>query len=382
MENKQKGINFTCHAFIWCMNISFIISMSQLYDYEVFHYVVIFLDVIAVLFLFYHYALAKGLQIKTAIFTAVAVVVGLVSYYYSHGPTILKLILFILAVQAVKEKKTLKFFYRSLILGFLIVLLTSFGGITASTYYSQFKQAYSFGFQNPNTVPVILFAIMGGINIVYEDSLKVKHIILEFLATLSFYYFFKGRTALIICCLTFVLLLIDKPLKDTKFLKVIAWPFQFLFLILATFSYYVTIVYHSSNSQWKQINMLLSGRLYAWHGYYTRYGISVFGNRLSTEYYGALDNAYLQLLIKYGIVAFILYAVIFFILSRYAWKNNRWVLLTMIIASELYFLGEFGPMIVNFCPVILCFGCMLNNSEQIIDEETATIVTWHGKKLF
>lgn len=55
MKNNQKGINFTCHAFIWCMNISFVISMSQVYEYQFFHYVAVFLDVIAVLFLFYHY---------------------------------------------------------------------------------------------------------------------------------------------------------------------------------------------------------------------------------------------------------------------------------------------------------------------------------------
>ena len=199
---------------------------------------------------------------------------------------------------------------------------------------------------------------------------------------LIFYYFCKGRTAFYICILTFVLLIFRKPLQDTRLLKVVSWPFQFLFLILAVFSYYVTIMYRAGNSNWQKLNLLLSGRLYAWQGYYSRYGISVFGNKLSTEYYGALDNAYLQLIIKYGLIAFILYAVIFVVISRYAWKNNRWVLFTLIISTEFYFLAEFGPMIVNFCPVILCFGCLLNKDEAIEDEEAVTIFTWHGKKLF
>lgn len=382
MKNNQKGINFTCQAFIWCMNISFVISMSQVYEYQFFHYVAVFLDVIAVLFLFYHYVIARGLQIKTATFSAIAVVVGIISYISSDGPTILKLILFILAIQAVGERRILSYFYGSLILALIIVMISSFAGLTTLTYYSRFKQAYSFGFQNPNTVPVVLFAIMSGVNIAHEKTLKFKHIVLELIVMLIFYYFCKGRTAFYICILTFVLLIFRKPLQDTRLLKVVSWPFQFLFLILAVFSYYVTIMYRAGNSNWQKLNLLLSGRLYAWQGYYSRYGISVFGNKLSTEYYGALDNAYLQLIIKYGLIAFILYAVIFVVISRYAWKNNRWVLFTLIISTEFYFLAEFGPMIVNFCPVILCFGCLLNKDEAIEDEEAVTTFTWHGKKLF
>lgn len=382
MKNNQKGINFTCHAFIWCMNISFVISMSQLYEYQFFHYVAVFLDVIAILFLFYHYIIARGLQIKTATFSAIAVVVGIISYISSDGPTILKLILFILAIQAVGERRILSYFYGSLILAFIIVMISSFAGLTTLTYYSRFKQAYRFGFQNPNTVPVVLFAIMSGVNIAHEKTLKFKHIVLELIVMLVSYYFCKGRTAFYICILTFVLLIFREPLQDTRFLKVVSWPFQFLFLILAVFSYYVTIMYRAGNSNWQKLNLLLSGRLYAWQGYYSRYGISVFGNKLSTEYYGALDNAYLQLIIKYGLIAFILYAVIFVAISRYAWKNNRWVLFTLIISTEFYFLAEFGPMIVNFCPEILCFGCLLNKDEAIEDEEAVTTFTWHGKKLF
>lgn len=382
MNNNQKGINLTCHAFIWCMNISFVISMSQLYEYQFFHYAAVFLDVIAVLFLIYHYIIARGLQIKTATFSAIAVAVGIISYISSDGPTILKLILFILAIQAVGERRILSYFYSSLILAFIIVMISSFAGLTTLTYYSRFKQAYSFGFQNPNTVPVVLFAIMSGVNIAHEKTLKFKHIILELIVMLIFYYFCKGRTAFYICILTCVLLIFKNPLQYTKILKIISWPFQFLFLILAAFSYYVTIMYRAGDSNWQKLNLLLSGRLFAWQGYYSRYGISVFGNKLSTEYYGALDNAYLQLIIKYGLIAFILYAVIFIVISRYAWKNNRWVLFIMIISTEFYFLAEFGPMIVNFCPVILCFGCMLNKDEAIEDEEAVTTFTWHGKKLF
>lgn len=382
MKNNQKGINFTCHAFIWCMNISFVISMSQLYEYQFFHYVAVFLDVIAALFLLFHYVLDRGLRIRTARFAVIAMAIGVISFFGSNGPTILKLILFVLAVQGTGEKRILAYFYRSLILGTVIVMLSAFGGLTTLTYYSRFKQAYSFGFQNPNTVPVVLFAILSAINIAHEDSLKIKHIILEFVATLLFYYFCKGRTAFYICMLMFLLLIIRKPLQNTKFLKVVAWPFQFLFLILAAFSYYITMMYQAGSTQWQNFDFLLSGRLYAWQSYYKLYGISIFGSRLNTEYYGALDNAYLQLLLKYGVVAFILYAAIFIVISRYAWKNNRWVLFTMIIASEFYFLAEFGPMIVNFCPVLLCFGCVQNKDEIVENEEAVTTFTWHGKKLF
>ena len=376
MEIKSIG-NLTCKCFFIFMNISFVMQLSQLYETRGGFVCSIALAGLGILSFFFHYIRYTKLKVSSIFFTMVLFAVGAVAFIMSSGPTLLKMILFIYAVQGVDKEDILNYCKQSLLIAFAIVAISSLLGITDAVYVSNLKIAYRFGLSNPNTVPIVFFAIITAYNLQHDESITYKKIALEAIMTGIVYYFTRSRTGLLVLVFYLAALFFAKILDKSLLFKIVLWPFQYSFLVFAAISYYATVSFVRTNSFWVQINSLLTGRLYAWQRYLERYGINPFGNRLDGSLYGAFDNAYLQLLVKYGWLTFIVYAIMFIVVSRYAYKRRNWVLMMTIIAYQVYFITEFGPILINFCTVLLIFAYVLFD-EHKMKPESDRVVRWEG----
>lgn len=355
--------SITGKSFFILMNLSFVLAMSQLHEIKMVQILEIVLEILGIGMLFLHYMGTVKIKLSTLAAMISIVFVGILAYFISGGATLLKLVLFILAIQNVNEKEIFKYNNISLLIAFLIVIVSSVFGITEIMYVNRFKTAYRLGFTNPNTVPVVVFAIVTGYNIQNEEKLSIKALLLEGVVAFSLYYFCKSRTGAIVLGVYLLLIIFTKWLGKKKFFKYALYPFQYLFLAGIAGTYYLTVGFNASSEGWSKVNTLLSGRLYAWQRYLENYGIHVLGSKIEITY-GALDNAYLQLLIKYGYLTVIVYAVAFIYISRYAYKNKRWIFFMTIIAYNIYFMCEFGPMLINFCSVLLVFGSTVMNERR------------------
>lgn len=351
--------SFTCNAFLLCMNFSFVISMSQLHNTLFGNYAELLFSLCGMLFFIFHFISSAKFQWKTIIEIVALICVGVVAMFISGGATLLKLVLFFAITQDVKLKDVLSGYKWSLAIPSVIVALLSLTGVI-DLYYKGAKIALGFGMQNPNTVPVIVFAIIVAFNLQKEEQLNGKVFLVEAVACLLLYYFCRARTAGIIWGMYIILLVLFRNAKRVS--KVVA-AFQYLFLICAIASITIAVLFHSRTEIWYQINNVLSGRPWAWDLYFTRYGIQFFGQRIDLTI-AALDNAYLRLLIQYGLLAFVVYLCLFVKISRYAYMNGKVVLFFSVIAYELYFMAEFGPILVNFCPVLMYEAALLMNRMQ------------------
>ena len=350
---------FTCKAFMLCMNFSFVLSMSQLHNTVFGEYAELVLMMVSVLFFVMHFVSSAKFQWMTLFEIVVLIGIGLIALKVSGGATLLKLILFFGITQEVDRESVLKGYRWSLIIPSLFVAVLSLFGFV-DLYYSGAKNAIEFGMQNPNTVPVIVLSILVAYNLQNECKLSGKIIVTEFVISILLYYFCKARTAVIIlvCYLTGVFML-----KRTGSIKKIFKPCQYVFLICAGASLLIATLFRSRTAMWLQINSILSGRPWAWDLYLTRYGIKLLGQPIDLTI-AALDNAYLRLLIQYGILTFLIYLIFFVKISKYAYKNNKIVLLLSAMAYETYFMAEFGPVLVNFCPVLMYEACLLVNTKK------------------
>lgn len=355
--------SITCKSFFILMNLSFVLAMSQLHEIKMVQILEITLEILGIGMLFIHYMGTVKIKLSTLGIMVSIVLVGILAYFISGGATLLKLVLFILAIQNVNEKEILKYNNISLFIAFISVIASSVLGITEIMYVNRFKIAYRLGFTNPNTVPVVVFAIVTGYNIQNEEKLNIKALLVEGVVAFSLYYFCKSRTGAIVLGVYLVFIVFTKWFDKRKFFRYILYPFQYLFLAGIVGTYYLTVGFNASNEVWSKVNTLLSGRLYAWQRYLETYGIHVLGAKIEITY-GALDNAYLQLLIKYGYLTVIVYAVAFIYISRYAYKNKCWIIFITIIAYNIYFMCEFGPMLINFCSVLLVFGSIVMNERR------------------
>lgn len=351
--------SITSALFLICMNCSFVLQMSQLSNYTIIHIFNIGLTILGIAFLFIHFLTRATITLKWFLGTILLIIIGLVTYYKSGSPTILKLILFFYAVQNVYRKTILKYFMFSLIIPELIVILSSFLGIT-NIRYTGLKSALCFGMINPNTVPVIIFAIIVAYNLRHEDNLKFSDIVIEGIITWLTFYFCRARTAGLVLVAYYLMLIVIMWWGDKKLVGVFLWLLKFFFPVSAVITIYLAIAFRSYTAFWLTVNNITSGRLLAWSRYLKMYGVSVLGNNIELNL-GSLDNAYMQLLIKYGIIAFVTYAIMFYITSNFAYKNHKRILLVSIIATEAYCIAEFGPLLINFCPVLVYLACLLSN---------------------
>lgn len=350
---------FTCRAFLLCMNFSFVISMSQLHNTVFGEYAELLFTSGGILFFILHFAASAKFQWKAILEIITLVCVGGVAMRVSGGATLLKLVLFFAVTQDVELDDVLIGYKWSLVIPSVSIALLSLIGVV-DLYYKGAKEALEFGMQNPNTVPVIVFAIIVAVNLQKDEQLNGKMLMIETIICFLLYYFSRARTAGIILVLYIVSLIIFRNAKRVS--KTMA-GLQYLFLIFACISIAVAILFHNRTAIWYQINNLVSGRLWAWDMYFTHYGIKFLGQKIDLTV-AALDNAYLRLLIQYGLLTFIAYLLLFVRVSRYAYKNEKIVLFFSVIAYELYFMAEFGPILVNFCSVLMYEAYLLMNRAQ------------------
>lgn len=340
--------SFTCKAFLLCMNFSFVIGMSQLHNTLFGSYAELLFSLCGILFFVFHFVSSAEFQWRAIIEIVALICIGLIAMHVSGGATLLKLVLFFAVTQDVELDDVLIGYKWSLVIPSVSIALLSLSGVI-DMYYKGAKKAFEFGMQNPNTIPVIVFAIIVAFNLQKEEKFNGKILLVETVVCFLLYYFCRARTAGIILALYIISLILFRNIERVS--KAMA-VFQYLFLIFAIASIAIAILFHSRTAIWYQINNLLSGRPWAWDLYFTRYGIKFFGQRIDLTI-AALDNAYLRLLIQYGLLTFAAYLCLFVKLSRYAYKNEKTVLFFSLIACELYFMAEFGPILVNFCPVLM-----------------------------
>lgn len=82
------------------------------------------------------------------------------------------------------------------------------------------------------------------------------------------------------------------------------------------------IIYNHDNDIWYAINDVLSGRLNMVHRYLFEYDVKLFGQVYSGEIPYICDNAYMNILIQFGIVIWIIIAIVYFMTIRKAYINN------------------------------------------------------------
>ena len=82
------------------------------------------------------------------------------------------------------------------------------------------------------------------------------------------------------------------------------------------------IIYNHDNDIWYAINDVLSGRLNMVHRYLFEYDVKLFGQVYSGEIPYICDNAYMNILLQFGIVIWIIIAAVYFMTIRKAYINN------------------------------------------------------------
>lgn len=221
----------------------------------------------------------------------------------------------------------------------------------------------SLGFVHANTLGFILFII--GL-LIFVDSYEVRSrnsfIVLLLLTAVDFYIANSRTTTLLLLIMDIVMA--TKVFKNdmiSHFLNK-KWVRNLLLIFviaLIGFTVWFATSYNESG-RLLQLNKLLNSRVQNGSYYMSLYGISLFGKNIPefvlwkdnfTQLY--LDNGYLLMLIKYGVIATVIYMMMILRSARKAIrvKNIAMIVAIGLIAVSLF--TEQSALRWCFCPILM-----------------------------
>lgn len=311
--------------------------------------------------------LANEKKIKTWIISALVLIA---SFYYSlvvTDWTLPFLVLTVLSLSKNVEIKTLlkvdiitKIGVTALIIfsnriGLIENVVTSRGG---GVY------RYSLGFSHPNVLGLVIFVII--LELFYISKYKWVVLFAALFLNAIIYRINDSRTAFFSLFVLIGLYLLFKSKTIGKIVfdvKPVRWILCNIFAIGSLITYWGTFQYMKWSHVGQFLDTLLSGRLRNGAYHIENYGLSLLprnpGNYIfptdSYTNYSTLDNQYLNWLWVYGIIATLVFLIVFAILVSAIIKSRSVDLLIVILCIACYSLFESAALnpFYNFVWVVI-----------------------------
>lgn len=342
----------TCLSFMICMNLNFFLGLSELGSFNTIKIFEIALMTAGIALVPLRVILTHSriYRLKELLAIMIMLFIGGITFSFSGAPTFLKLILFWLGCRGSEQKKLLRYEIISLLISLLIILIPALVGVSNMRYWYD-SSMFVFGFKNPNSLPAAVTAILISYCMIQGNSLSLKSIFMQIAFTILILYLTSSRSAVITLLLFYMLLLLCRLSFFRRAIRFLTPLFTGVFIILGAVSYYLAANYSYGSLIWDSINRITTWRLYLWNRYFVASRLTLFGERVTGM--GTLDNAYLMLLLRYGIVIFAVYVVLFHYVVKQSRKNNDLIAAIAVLCYEVYFLVEYTPLLINVNPLLL-----------------------------
>ena len=304
------------------------------------------------------------------------------SFYVSSELQVIKLYFLIIAFQGMDLGKFIRYDLMLKLLLIAVVLSFYFLGLT-DTYYmvregGQIRS--SMGFAHPNAFGAMLLSLCIAIYYLKFEKLNFLYYLFFFAVSLVIRYFSDSRTSqlaiILLCIMHFVY---KKTLGKIFTKKTVLFVISNSFLIFTVLSILLAYLYKIGNPYIIDLSKLLTGRIELMHLFMEEYDITLLGNKIEIvnaqsavqtgRSFWVLDNGYLMLLLRYGIITYLILAVIIHNGIKKLFSNNNYacaiILFVFFIAgiTETYFY----TIIVNtFLLVFSNTTCDKINLKQVV----------------
>lgn len=283
----------------------------------------------------------------------------------------------ICALKHVNYRSLLKCVFFALIMSFAcIVGLCFIGKISDDTFYrGESAVRHSFGYQHPNTLAIRVFELCAIFVCIKQKRLRYVHSIVFFAVMIIVKYFTDSTSAVtMLGALAFSVLFICYANKTNNgqvnsLKKIVRFCMDKVKYIILLMPVLATIFVINSSLLKTMVSGTLLSRVIQAENYYTAYGIKVFGNVLQINNKNdnwslisnlyTLDNAYMYMLLGYGIIAFILFLYAEVKLFLLFARKRNYEILTVLALYAIYGFMEiiFIRMDMNF--TLLFIGILI-----------------------
>lgn len=253
----------------------------------------------------------------------------------------------------------------------LILLLFLMGILKDYTMYRNSVLRHSLGFSHPNQLGLRIFQIVACHFYVHRESLKMWNIIFAILLAIAVYIIPNSQTSVICMCILCIFVIFYFGLN--KYNSSLMHTFIRILIIIGILCNLLSIVWSvwgiEGSEMINQIDQWLSMRFTSCHKVLQIYGSSLWGQRLyitsserilvgiHTALY--LDNAYMALLLRMGLITYVLFTIMYMRGMILIEKSKNNVLLIILVVYAIYGIMENGLYSLSHNIFLLAFSDIL-----------------------
>jgi len=315
--------------------------------------------IVAVFFLLLKLVLTEYNKKEILLMAGIIALLGY-TFYRTREKALIITAISIFACKDINIRKILKYTFFVYIIGMSITISLVLLGKIPGEIHSLSKGGIrydinDFGFSHPNSAygHVLMLAFMA--IVVWENKLRWYHYSIMTIVMFLAYKVFFSRTGLLIYLLMCMALALFNIVKWWEIKKALGFLWVLLPLGTALISYVLAVLYPRNISFVNKLDMLVTGRINLSARALESVGLSWFGTAAKPwagQYF--IDNAYLNILLGYGIIVCAVCVISYFIMCYYYWLNEQryYVLIIMGILS-IYLFMEYAPINVTWNPLLL-----------------------------
>lgn len=310
----------------------------------------------------------------------------ILSMLISQYRILIEYLIFIVGAKNVSLHRITKvYLLTGCVLLIITIISAKMGIIENLIYIRNGKRREAFGVGYPTDFAAHIFYLIGAYLYLRGKNTNIFEYIVLVLITMIIYRLCDTRLDCICMIIAIIFSCLYKRNK-IKFNKRIVKNFLIMScVILSSISIYTSINYKANNKIYIKVNEIISNRLYIGKMMYDEYGVTIFGQKIDDHGFGGsevfkydkynfIDCSYMRILLKYGIIAFII--VIFFstLLLYKFYKNHDYllVLLFVCVIINSVIAQHFIDFSYNY--IILFYMAKLNNDNRnIIKDNTKKI---------
>ena len=279
---------------------------------------------------------------------------AIISTLFTHRLGLMLVIVMILGAKNMKVSRILNMFLTLQVVTFLIavipqVIKLAMGGAVNGILYEnrdiygvvevtdQFRISLGYGHPNALQQNVCFLSIL--LICCMSHEIKKWQIALITVFNLSFYFLTYSNTGLTIYLLFLLFYFIWRYNKT--FINMIGKYSPYIFILLTAVN--ILIVACFTGSTWMmKLDSIMVGRLHWAHEFMMSLGFSFWGRDIAEANIGYeyLDNGYVFLLLRYGVIIFVLYIIAVYKLLSYLYRKNQLLAIIVIGVVHVYFIME------------------------------------------
>lgn len=280
--------------------------------------------------------------------------------------------MFIVASKNVDVDRVIRAAYKILLVMIpAVMIMCLLGVIENATLMRGSVRRFALGFSHPNQLGLSVFQLMACYCYVHKDKLDKLNYIYFLLTILFLFRIPNSKTAYIaMVVLLFMLVLYvfineHKPAYMSTYEKGILLGTFLLNFFSIVFSY----IDVNRNFILARINSWMSSRFSVCHKVWLLYGVSFFGQKVyvtedERKLVGLknklwLDNSYTSLLLRYGILMFLIFSIGYWCLIKSMLIKKEYVLAIILFLYAVYGLMETGWHMITHNIFLITFSTML-----------------------